>query len=125
MQYTAVVKLIMDKGTDNVQVPSAISFQSFTEAGRLLSKENRHEEAGKAFAKINNQQELLETGNWFWQQGRAKEASYYYRFINDIKKIEACAIECMNQDHYEEAKALLESTGNYRMLSFLKTNFNL
>ena len=125
MQYTAVVNLILEKGTDNVQVPDAISFQSFTEAGRLLTKENRYEEAGKAFAKANNQQELLETGNWFWQRGRAKDASYYYRFINDTNKIEACAIECMNQGSFEEAKALLESTGNYRMLSFLKTNFKI
>lgn len=125
MQYSAVVKLIIEKGTDNVQVPTSISFQSFTEAGRLLTKENKYEEAGKAFARVNNQQELLESGNWFWQQGRAREASYYYRFISDAKKIEACALECMNQGHYQEAKALLEASGDYRMLSFLRENFGL
>lgn len=125
MQYNMIVKLIMAKGVENVQVPENIKFQVLTEAGSLLFKEGRHEEAGKALAKANNIQELLAAGDWLSQQGRFKDASYFYVYSQDRKRMESCAHACMNQGCPKEAKNLFMALENQNMLVFLQENFGV
>ncbi len=125
MQYTVIAKLIMEKGVDNVTIPETIKFQALTEAGYMLFKENNYEESAKAFAKANNVQELLQAGDWLYQQGRFKDSAYYYQFLKDTKRIESCAHSCMNNGYPQEAKLLFTVLDNKNMLSFLNENFGI
>jgi hypothetical protein len=125
MQYPAIVSLILAKGVDHVSIPDSIKFQSLTEAGSLLLKENRYEESAKAFAKANNQTELIKIGDWLFQQTFYKEASYFYQFTNDKTKIENCAHACINVGLFQEAKTLFLVTNNQSMILFLSDNFNI
>lgn len=125
MQYPGIVTLIMQKGVDNVSLPESIKFQALTEAGSLLLKENQFEESAKAFAKANNISELIKTGDWFMQQTLYKEASYFYRFINDKARVEACAHSCLNSGNIQEAKVLFQVINNQAMLSFIIDNFGV
>lgn len=125
MQYPGVVTLIIQKGVDYVSIPESIKFQAFTEAGSLLLKKNQFEESAKAFAKANNIHELIKTGDWLMQQALFKEASYYYRFINDKIRVESCANSCMGSGHLIEAKVLFQNLNNHAMLQFLRDNFEI
>jgi len=125
MQYSAIVALVIEKGVDNITIPDSIRFQSLTEAGSLLLKENKFEESAKAFAKANNIQEIIKTGDWLMQQVMYKEASHFYLFSNDKSKIEICAHACMNTGSINEAKILFQITNNQAMIQFLNENFGV
>ncbi|MDP3918749.1 MAG: hypothetical protein Q8Q35_02495 [Nanoarchaeota archaeon] len=125
MQYPAIVKLVLEKGIDNVTVPEQIKFEALTEAGKLLLKENRYEEAGKALYKAGNNEELILLGDWLSQRERHKEASYFYRHCNNKEKIDTCGMDCMNLGYYREAKDLFGASSNFQMITFLKENFGV
>ena len=125
MEYGILTKLIISKGVDNVNVPESIKQKTLLDVGTILFKEGSYEEAGKAFAKAGLEKELLAGGDWLSQQGRFRDAAYFYKFSKDQKRIEACAHECMNQGAGKEAKMLFEILGNKNMLLFLQENFGV
>ena len=125
MEYGILTKLIMTKGVDNVNIPESIQQKTLLDAGTILFKEGKHEEAGKAFAKANLEKELLAAGDWLAKQGRFPDAAYFYKFCQDKKRMEACAHECMNQGKSLHAKMLFQILGNQNMLMFLQENFGV
>lgn len=125
MQYTLIVKLIMEKGVDNVSVPETLRFQVFTEAGTFLFKEQRYEEAGKSFARAGNSNELLSAAEWLTRQCRHKDAAYLYVHMWEREKMEACALACIHQGAEKEARMLYQVLGNKEMLAFLQNNFGI
>jgi hypothetical protein len=124
MKYPAIAKLVLSKGVDNVTVPENIRFLAMSEAGLLLFKERQYEESGKAFAKAGDKESLIEAADFLSKQGQWKSASYFIIHSGDQKKIEACALECMQQEHYLEARNLFQKVGNENMLTFLSSNFD-
>ena len=125
MEYGIITKLIMTKGVDNVEIPESIKKKTLLEAGTLLFKESSYEEAGKAFAKAQLEEELLASGDWLAKQGRFPDAAYFYKFCKDRRRMEACAHECMNQGKGMQAKMLFEVLDNKNMLMFLQENFGV
>ncbi len=125
MEYGILTKLIISKGVDNVNVPESIKKKTFLDAGTILFKEGNYEEAAKAFAKGELQEELLASGDWLTNQGRFPDASYFYNFSGDKKRMEACAHECMNQGKSLHAKILFQTLDNKNMLIFLQENFGI
>jgi len=125
MQYGLITKLIMTKGVDNVQIPESIKVKTLLEAGTLMFKEGMYEEAAKAFGKAGLETELISGGDWLSQQGRFKDASYFYKYSQDRRRMEACAHACMDQGNSEQAKMLFEVLGNQNMLVFLRENFGV
>ncbi len=125
MQYPVIVKLVLEKGIDNIKVPGSIKGPALTEAGQVLAKERRYEEAGKAFFFANNTRELLEAGDWLAQQGRFKDASYFFRYSNDKQRMETCAHGCIDQNQYTEALALFRASNNENMITFMRENFGV
>jgi hypothetical protein len=122
MQYSAMYKLILEKGVDNVDLPESIAVQVFTEAGILLAKENNFSESAKALAKANNQEELIRLGNYFSKQGRFSVASYYFYHSSDKEIIESSAFICLENGYYEDAKKLFTKLGREDMLAFIQAN---
>lgn len=122
MQYSAMYKLILEKGVDNVDLPESIAFKVFTDAGILLAKENHFLESAKALGKAKNEEELLRLGGYFSKQGRFQVASYYYYFSQDPKIVETSAFTCMENGFYEDAKRLFTKLGRLDMISFIQEN---
>ena len=123
MQYLLLAKIVLEKGVDNITVPDHIRFDVFTMAGTLLFKEQRYEEAGKAFARAGNSNELLGAAEWLTKQCRHKEAAYLYVHTWEREKMEACALACIRQGAEKEARMLYQVLGNKEMLAFLQNNF--
>ena len=122
MQYSAMYKLILEKGVDNVDLPQSIAVQVFTEAGILLAKENHFSESAKALAKANNQDELIRLGNYFSKQGRFSVASYYFYHSTDEEIIESSAFRCLENGYYDDSKKLFAKLGRTDMLAFIEAN---
>ncbi|MBI5797538.1 hypothetical protein HZA98_01390 [Candidatus Woesearchaeota archaeon] len=125
MGYPAITRMLMEKGVDSVAVPANIRAEVLAETGMLLFKEGRVEESGKAFGLAGNEKELFEAGDYLCRQGRFKDASYFYKWTRDEQRIRACAHECMNAGHYEEAKILFAVLKDQNMLHFLNENFGI
>ena len=89
MQYPAVVKLILEKGVDNLTIPDNIKFQALTEAASVLVKENKPIEAAKALALANNQSDLIKLGNWYKQRARFREASYCFLHSTNVEEMKS------------------------------------
>lgn len=123
MKYPAIVKLVLEKGAENVPVPEQLRFQSFSEAASLLFKERRYEEAAKAYLMAGNTHDLNTAAQWLYQQMLFREASFFYRYAIDHEKAELCAMECLNQGHKAEALAIFLHTKNEKMVHFIKENF--
>jgi tetratricopeptide (TPR) repeat protein len=123
MQYGAIVKVIIEKGVDNITLPETIKFQSLTDAGRILFKAGRHSEAGKAFAKANNNVDLESYGNYLMQQVRPWEATHYFLHSQNEIAVMDCATQCMELGHLAEAKILFKKLNDNSMLQFLEQNF--
>jgi hypothetical protein len=123
MQYTPIVKLIMEKGVDNISLPDQIKFQILSEAGRVLFKAGRYEESGKAFAKANNTADLESCGKYLMQQIRPWEAMYFFVHTSNKDNILSCASQCVELGYLSEAKKLFECVGDTAMMQFLELNF--
>ena len=122
MQYPAVVKLILEKGVDNITIPDNIKFQALTEAASVLVKENKAIEAAKALALANNQTDLIKLGNWYKQRARFREASYCFLHSTNTEEMKSCAFRCLELGYLTEAKSIFEKLNDQAMLSFIDKN---
>ncbi len=122
MQYPAIVKLVLEKGVDNISIPDNIKFQALTEAASVLIKENKPLEAAKALEKANNQTDLIRLGEWYKQRARFRAASHFFLLSNDSEKMKSCAFHCLELGYIEEAKKIFEKLNDKAMLSFIEKN---
>ena len=115
----------MEKGADKVAIPPHIEKQSLNEAGAFLLKQHRYIEASKCFFRAGNEEQLVAIGEWLSVQVKPREAAYFFMHTKETKKIEACAMSCMNQGYFKEAIWLFSITKNEQMVSFIRENFQV
>ena len=125
MAYTALSLLVIRKGVAQVQIPESVRGEVLREAGRHLFQDGQYEEAGKAFLTGALQDELIASGDWLAQQGRCRDAAYFYRGSSDAKRMESCAHACLREGFLQQVKMLFEVLGNKNMLRFLYENFGV
>ena len=116
MQYPAVVKLILEKGVDNLTIPDNIKFQALTEAASVLVKEN------KPIELANNQSDLIKLGNWYKQRARFREASYCFLHSTNVEEMKSCAFHCLELGYLSESISIFEKLNDQAMLSFIEKN---
>ncbi len=125
MSYQTLVSMVIEKGVDNVALPESLRHPVLTEASRQLLNQHKYEEAGKALAKTGNQEALIKMADWFTKQALFWQAACFLVHTKDTDRINACALELINQDKVKEARHLYLATGNQAMLAFLRQNFDL